>query len=151
MTKQKRRLLPYMKWFIIVVIMVAMFFCLAIVTANASSEEKEENEYAYLENTLNNDGNIKYTEFLKRYEKHIIANYMQTITYDEYYDAASTIIPEVDNQGYSGKAIYLATDDEYKFSVNVPTEGLYVIGFDYYLIGNSIIDIMTLKTMVLIS
>ena len=140
MKNTKAKIYFFLKIGIIVVLFGAMFFCLGVTTLATEEPVTEENEYAYLQNTLNNDGNLKYTEFLTHLKHLIVNDYYQEISYSSYYDASSAITKETETYGYDSDAILLKTDESYRFSVSVEVEGLYVLGFDYYLFGDSIID-----------
>ena len=138
--KQQNKIYSFLKIALIVILFGAMFFCLGVTSFGEEEEVTEENSYAYLQNTLNNDGNLKYTEFLANLKQLIVKDYYQEIAYSSYFDAASPILPATEKYGYLDEAILLNADDKYRFTVMVPSEGLYVLGFDYYLFGESIID-----------
>ena len=115
-----------------------VFACIVTAKPLEENEEVKDNDMAYLENIINNDGNLKYTKFLDMFKDKIVNSYYKKITYEEYIDVNSTILPEV----IEGKnAISLGVGDNYKFMVNVGQEGLYAIGFSYFCNSNSIVDI----------
>ena len=145
MQNTKHRLSKYaIRWLIIVAIILALFIGFSfVVFANDDESDNTstpDNEMAYLENTINNDGNIKYTEFLKQKENQIVGNFNQTYTYDDYGNATSSITPTSETFGYTDKAISLKAGDEYLFDIEVVKAGLYVLKFDYYILGESILD-----------
>ena len=117
-----------------------LFFIFACIVTAKSLEEKEdpvENDMAYLENTINNDGNLKYTKFLNMFSDKIVNSYYKKITYEEYIDVDSEIVASM----VEGKnAIKLGVGDSYKFKVNVEQEGLYALGFTYFTNSTSIVD-----------
>ena len=117
-----------------------LFFIFACIVTAKPLEEKEdpvENDMAYLENTINNDGNLKYTKFLDMFSDKIVNSYYKKITYEEYIDVDSEIVASM----VEGKnAIKLGVGDSYKFSVNVEQEGLYALGFTYFTNSTSIVD-----------
>ena len=119
----------------------AILFTFALVVTakqdNSKKEDIKESDTAYLENTLNNDGSLKYTKFLDAYKNKIINSYLKHFTFDDYKDNDSLIEPYF-LDGIKG--IKLGVNDEYSFKVNVEEEGLYAIGFTYFIDSTSIID-----------
>ncbi|MBO7085788.1 MAG: hypothetical protein J6W25_01585, partial [Bacilli bacterium] len=117
-----------------------LFFLFACIVTAKPLEEKDdpvENGMAYLENTINNDGNLKYTKFLNMFKEKIVNSYYKKITYEEYIDIDSEIVASM----VEGKnAIKLGVGDSYKFKVNVEQEGLYALGFTYFTNSTSIVD-----------
>ena len=144
MNESKKFNLLTPKGIISIVILISIFFGLAsIVLAETNSIDDDQTaleEETYNYNTLNNDGNIKYTEFLEKNKTKIVDNYYKTFTYDDYCDASSSIVLEDNTFGYNHKAIKLELNDSYLFKVNVEQAGLYVMAFDYYLLGNTIVN-----------
>ncbi|MBP5551441.1 MAG: extracellular solute-binding protein [Bacilli bacterium] len=120
-------------------IFVLFFIFACIVTAKPLEEKDDpvENGMAYLENTINNDGNLKYTKFLNMFKVKIVNSYYKKITYEEYIDIDSEIVASM----IEGKnAIKLGVGDSYKFKVTVEQEGLYALGFTYFANSSSIVD-----------
>jgi len=123
--------------FATVFVLFFIFACIVTATPLEDEEDPVENGMAYLENTINNDGNLKYTKFLNMFSEKIVNSYYKKITYEEYIDVDSEIVASM----VEGKnAIKLGVGDSYKFKVTVEQEGLYALGFTYFTNSTSIVD-----------
>ena len=123
--------------FAITFVLLFIFACVVKAKETEQKPDVVENDMAYLENTINNDGNLKYTKFLEMFKDKIVDSYYKQFTYDDYKDVDSNINSETI---HDKTAIKLSVGDTYNFKVNVEEEGLYTIGFTYYIDSNSIID-----------
>ena len=123
--------------FAITFVLLFIFACVVKAKEIEQKPDVVENDMAYLENTINNDGNLKYTKFLEMFKDKIVDSYYKQFTYDDYKDVDSNINSETI---HDKTAIKLSVGDTYNFKVNVEEEGLYTIGFTYYIDSNSIID-----------
>ena len=134
--KITRRIIKIAAIFLIVFTMFFGFACVVL----AKQEEKpnvKEDSFAYMLNTLNNSGDMHYTEFYNAFSNKIIPSYDKLITYNDYKDETSSIVSEEKDDK---TVISLNTNDSYKFKVSVEEEGLYTIAFTYYIDSDSIID-----------
>ena len=122
--------------FVTVFLMFFIFACIVMAKEN-EKEDVIENDMAYLENTINNDGSLKYSKFLSMFSEKIVNSYYKKITYEEYIDVNSSILPSIIGER---SALSLKAGDKYNFQVEVEQEGLYTIGFTYFIDSNSIVD-----------
>lgn len=139
MSKSQSRFLKIFGIILCIVLALAIILGLTSIVFAEENDDVTEDENAYQYNTLNNDGNLKYSAFIEQNEDLIVEDYHQTFNFASYNAAGAVDVLE-NYEGYLGSGVKLAVGNVYELKLNVERSGLYTLSFDYYLLGSSIVD-----------